>query len=564
MKTLFSLFCGLLACSVGTAQAMPPQPLRLAVAIGISAYGSGRALANPTLDAARVRDGLKEVGYDATAYTNVSSSGFRTELASLRARIRTLPANSTVLIYYAGHGFNIEGKSYLAPVDFNFASLTKGNPEGSLISVSDLVMSASVRPDVHSIVVIDACRELVDMRKLSTRVGAFSEPVSPPNVMMIYASQAGTSAADGVAGEGSPLARAIIYALKQPSADATIFSQNVTAKVKNISVSQQVVVKPPTSPFGNIFTPSDSGLFCANCYLTKLSNEKKYEELFRATLKRAQDGDAEAMKWVSQMYANPSNWNFSKEIAVKLLGKPRDFPEGLRWARLAARAGAPDGVNNWASLAWTSTPEHPSDLQDMIAAYEYGYKNGDQESAFHLGCIYWLDSYGLVDFPRAVFYYEKSLEAYNCCGAINLAAILIHGKPGVPQDRKRASELYQMAADRGNVMGWIGLATIAEEDKNYSAQMDALENAIATGDHHGFYAYAIALWRQVDRTRQDEGGQSRLKIEAFLTRARDIAKSENLHDTGKGTRDPSTNTEAYTVEFYQATLDNLQRSWPKA
>ena len=555
---------GAVACAGTTALAQTQiqnqglLPQRLAYAFGNSAYRQGMALRNATLDAGRIRDALNKVGFNATTKPEMSSRNFRSELAQLRTQIRGLPTGSTVLIYYSGHGFNVGNRSYLAPVDFDFSSLKMGVQNNALVSVSELVDSVSVNPGVKVIVVIDACRNIANLHALSAQVGGMSELSTPPNVMMVYAAQAGMSASDGLEGEGSPLALAMQAQFQENASDANVFFQKVSEKVLTSNKTQRIAIYLAGTSPGNVFSVPDNSIFCGNCYLTKLWSEKKYAALVAETASRAQKGDAEAMHWLGTMYDQPAKWGMDDVAATKIFGKTSDIETALIWYRRAARAKRVAAVYSWAEAALRKATDRVPDYKDALAAYEQGAALGDKESVFLLGCAYSSKPFGILDFQKAAYFYSQALDVRNCCGALNLAAFYHYGKPGIPEDRKEAKRLYEIAAARGNGHGFDGLGTLAVEAKDYVAARHYFEQGMAAGTPNAYYLFGSLLWNSFVKPGPDE---ARVRIQAItaMRKAHDLAAVQNAHETGLGDKDPSTGKEYYTAEFYQAVADMLMK-----
>src|SRR5262249_21767464 len=111
------------AASTPAAQAGSPaaaQERRVALVIGNSSYTSSlvSALPNPRRDAKVVADALRQAGFETVEHTDLDRNGMAKALQSFRNK-----ANQAdwALVYFAGHGIEINRVNYLLPVDARLA-----------------------------------------------------------------------------------------------------------------------------------------------------------------------------------------------------------------------------------------------------------------------------------------------------------------------------------------------------------------------------------------------------------------------------------------------------------
>ena len=97
----------------GIAGASAQAPSRVALVIGNAAYPDA-PLRNPVNDAREVAAALRALGYSVTAQENLGLGRMR---AALRKFVLATRAADVRLIYFAGHGLQMRGRSYLLPVD---------------------------------------------------------------------------------------------------------------------------------------------------------------------------------------------------------------------------------------------------------------------------------------------------------------------------------------------------------------------------------------------------------------------------------------------------------------
>src|SRR6266851_3336185 len=88
---------------------------RVALVIGNSSYRNVTKLNNPANDAAAVAAMFKSAGFDSVdSKLNLSANEMRKTLREFGNKARDA---DVAVIYYAGHGIELDGTNYLIPVD---------------------------------------------------------------------------------------------------------------------------------------------------------------------------------------------------------------------------------------------------------------------------------------------------------------------------------------------------------------------------------------------------------------------------------------------------------------
>jgi hypothetical protein len=135
-----------------TATIQQPQQTRLALVIGNSNYKDLPKLRNPANDARAIVDTLRSLGFDVTLVADASELNIR---HAVRKFADQSDQADLALVYYAGHGAQVNGDNYLLPVDMEVPH-TEADIELSSLKVDDLVNS--IRSPTK-IVFLDACRD---------------------------------------------------------------------------------------------------------------------------------------------------------------------------------------------------------------------------------------------------------------------------------------------------------------------------------------------------------------------------------------------------------------------
>ena len=207
----------LVMCCAGPALAQK----RVALVIGNGKYAHEGQLANPGNDARAVAAALKRIKFDDVQV--VLDGDLKTMQSALAAFARSADAADLALVYYSGHGIEVDGQNYLMPtnsrlddaadVDFETVSL-------------ELVLKAADRAGKVKMIVLDACRNnpfaarmLLRQSKRAVGRGLAAPPSAATGMLVAYAARAGTTADDGPAGGNSPFTSAFLKFVEQPRVD---------------------------------------------------------------------------------------------------------------------------------------------------------------------------------------------------------------------------------------------------------------------------------------------------------------------------------------------------------
>jgi uncharacterized caspase-like protein len=209
------LICfGYLGSSPGFAQG------RVALIIGNSAYQKVPRLTNPASDAAALAAMFKAAGFDSVELKlDLNASELRRALREFADRTRSA---DIAVIYYAGHGIELDGNNFLIPVDA--ALQTDGDVLDETVSLERVLFAVESAKRLR-LVILDACRDNPFVNRMRRSVAsrgiwrglAKVEPMTP-NTLIAFAAKAGSTASDGDAGN-SPFANALVEYLPRPGLD---------------------------------------------------------------------------------------------------------------------------------------------------------------------------------------------------------------------------------------------------------------------------------------------------------------------------------------------------------
>jgi tetratricopeptide (TPR) repeat protein len=127
---------------------------RVALIVGNSRYQNVRALANSTNDARAVSETLKRIGFSQVV---LAIDLTREKLLDALQAFASQAQNADwALIYYAGHGMEIEGRNYLLPIDSRFDG--EHDPRSDALPLDQMMLAADGAKKIK-LIILDACRD---------------------------------------------------------------------------------------------------------------------------------------------------------------------------------------------------------------------------------------------------------------------------------------------------------------------------------------------------------------------------------------------------------------------
>ena len=226
-----SRVCVAVVALLGIGAAAAPSAVsaagRVALVVGNSDYAAIGALPNPGNDAADVAAALGRLGFDVTPVLDADRVAMN---EALRTFTRESVGADVALVFYAGHGLEMDGVNYLVPVDARLERDTDVRFEA--VELDD-VLAATAGAELR-VVILDACRNnplARSMQRTSTTrnvsrgsFGELDENLLGDETLVAYAAAAGTTAADGT-GRNSPYTTALLEYLEQPLEIGILFRE---------------------------------------------------------------------------------------------------------------------------------------------------------------------------------------------------------------------------------------------------------------------------------------------------------------------------------------------------
>ena len=221
---------------------------RVALVIGNGAYTHVKALQNPANDARSIARSLRDIGFTVSEGIDLGRSAMQ---ETTRDFLREAARAQVAVVYYAGHGVQIDGRNYLIPVDVQLqpgANITDGMIDVDTIQAG---LDDQVRTNI---LILDACRNNPMAQRVASAtparaIEAGSGLAAPATLgsgatlgagtLIAYATAPGQVALDGE-GANSPFSAALSRHIGTAGLEVQQMLTRVCAEVVAATKSRQV------------------------------------------------------------------------------------------------------------------------------------------------------------------------------------------------------------------------------------------------------------------------------------------------------------------------------------
>jgi uncharacterized caspase-like protein len=397
---------------------------RVALVIGMSKYRNIASLANTVNDATAIAEKLEGLGFEvdraidqplADLVGTISAFSFKSETADI------------ALIYYAGHGVELNGQNFLIPVD---VKISKPSDVGAQAITLKHLLGAVENARQLRIVILDSCRnnpfadwpvqevakagneEFDSTATRSLRKQGLAAPSVDKGMLVVYAAKDGEVALDGEGGH-SPFARALIEQLPARNVEIGMMFRHVRdAVIRETKNKQEPHFYGSLSGVPFFLAGSDTNIAALTDRRQAWGSLAPDQALQLASL--ADEGNVRAMI-------------------------------GLGYMSLAAGDKA------------RFKPEKAFDLFTRAA------EKGDPEAMFELGKLYEKGIGTEQDVARALALYQKAADLGFADAINDLGFLYYQGAIGQKPDRRKAVALFLKAADLRHPQAMYNVAALIDD-----------------------------------------------------------------------------------------------------
>jgi Flp pilus assembly protein TadD len=229
--------------TLGPPKAALESGYRVALVIGNGAYANANSLPNPPNDARAVAKTLREMGFEVIEGTDLDRTGME---RMIRDFLRKAPNARLTLLFYAGHGMQVDGKNYLVPTD---ARLAAPSDLGFETIELDKILAGLDDAARANIIILDACRDNPLARSFASRLGATRSASASGGLagyatvgtgtLIAFATAPGQTALDGN-NANSPFTTALIKYLRTPGMEVNQMLTRVRVEVAGATANRQI------------------------------------------------------------------------------------------------------------------------------------------------------------------------------------------------------------------------------------------------------------------------------------------------------------------------------------
>jgi uncharacterized caspase-like protein len=222
------------ACISFSTIAQAPLDVRVALVIGNAAYKNIPALGNSTNDAKSMAVVLRKLGFSVVEVVDGNKDQMSKAIDQMQAQLKGKQAVG--MLYYAGHGLQLDWHNYMVPVD---AKLNQASdvPKQTIDieNVIDIFKKSVTR---MNIIVLDACRDNPFSGKASGK--GLAQLDAPPGTYLAFATSPGNVAEDGDESSGNGLfTQFLLKELQKPARIEDVFKR-VRLQVRQKSQGRQI------------------------------------------------------------------------------------------------------------------------------------------------------------------------------------------------------------------------------------------------------------------------------------------------------------------------------------
>ncbi len=212
---------------------------RVALVIGQSNYRAVVPLPNPANDARAMSQLLANAGFEVMDAADLSQNEMREKVGDFAAKVAAKGPDTVALVFYAGHGLQIDGENFLVPVDVDPKRETDIPLQA--IRLNDVLNTLTSVPSKTRILLLDACRNNpfpAINRSAGHGLAIVDAKTGAPGTFMSFSTSPGAEAEDG-SGADSPYTTALLSAAKEPGLSIEDTFKRVRVSVNKATEGRQ-------------------------------------------------------------------------------------------------------------------------------------------------------------------------------------------------------------------------------------------------------------------------------------------------------------------------------------
>jgi uncharacterized caspase-like protein len=281
---------------------------RVALVIGQSAYRAVTTLPNPANDARAIAQLLGDAGFEVTSAADLTQNELRERVSEFAAKVAAKGPDTVALMFYAGHGVQIDGENYLIPVELD--PKREADIPLQAVRLNDILNTLTSVPSKTRLILLDSCRNnpFPEISKTTGHgLAVVDAKLGAPGTFLSYSTSPGAEAEDGN-GANSPYTTALLKTGREPGLPVEEAFKRVRLAVNQVTEGRQ-------TPWDSSSLISDFRFFGQSEAGPKQPVAKRTVEQWRAELKGkpiaeandivVSDGSGDAYEAFVGLYTEP-------------------------------------------------------------------------------------------------------------------------------------------------------------------------------------------------------------------------------------------------------------------
>ena len=349
---------------------------RVALVIGNQNY-ENRPLNNPVNDADSMAATLRACGFTVLKHANLDLDSLHTAVYEFGQMIKE---GGVGLLYYSGHGIQVDGKNYLVPMN---AKIEKEyQVKTRCLNVDEVLYAMEDAGNRVNILILDACRDnpYEGRYRSSGNSGGLATINAPSGTFIAYATAPGQVALDGT-GSNNPFTELLVEMIHEPGLKIEEVFKKVRIKIEgqtpwdSSSLTGDFYFKFPQAKPNQLRENYQAGV-----------DEYKRGAHSMALLQwrpLAEKGDARAENNLGYMY-------------YKGEGVERNAEEAIKWFRRAAEQRYAKAQNNLGYMYYKGEGVERN-VEKTIKWFRRAAEQGFVYAQYELGCDLYSDYYDVAE-----------------------------------------------------------------------------------------------------------------------------------------------------------------------
>jgi TPR repeat protein len=430
---------------------------RFALVIGIQTYQHVSPLKNTLNDAQDMAAALKSKGFQVVELYEPKDR--KAIIESIRSYYELIKGRKSAagLIYYSGHGIQIDGSNYLIPTSANLQM--RADVDDQCVRMDFVMQALEEAGNPLNILILDACRNNPFRSFSRSSAGGLNMVDAPKGSYIVYATKPGAVASDGT-GRNGLFTSKLLKHINEPDLNIEQVFKRVARDVSNESAETQRpwIASDYTGDFyfSNAGSVSPSPSSAESTPVTNTSNSRDVEMNADALFQKGSDLlKASKHKESVDAFLESARLGYAPaQVAAGNafyhgLGIEKDYQQAFKWYSEAATQNHTEAQY----LAGTMYYNGEGVNEDYPKAAEWFAKSASShhgESQYMLGLMYTKGRGVTKDAALGLQYYIQAGNNNHIKSQNYLGEIYLMGNDVVRQNQKEAIRWFRKAAALGD------------------------------------------------------------------------------------------------------------------